>query len=81
MSDTSWFEPKKHGTGAVPCHWKGLVLLLEFMLLAPSGAVIISFSLDQTWGTMVWAFIYAFALTGAFLWVARKKCSGPGRWR
>jgi len=55
MADEYWFEPKKHGFGTAPSHWKGLVFLFGFMSLVPGGAVIITFGLGQTWVATFWA--------------------------
>ncbi|MCH9807034.1 MAG: hypothetical protein K0U74_04820 [Alphaproteobacteria bacterium] len=86
MSETKqqfWFKPKRHGYGAVPNTWQGVLVTTAFALLVPLISVpwILSLSDEHRFiGMAVWALALLFSVW-KFTEFAKRKTDGEWLWR
>ncbi|MBU1211088.1 MAG: hypothetical protein KJ587_07430 [Alphaproteobacteria bacterium] len=78
-----WFKPKRHGYGAVPTNWKGVLATSAFAILLPLVSVPWLLSLSQETrlpGFIVWALAMLYAVWN-FTKFAKRKTDGEWLWR
>lgn len=78
-----WFKPKRHGYGAVPSNWKGVLATTAFAVLVPLVSVIWITSLSEEtrlMGLAIWIFAMGY-LVWRFKKFAERKTDGEWKWR
>ena len=81
--DRYWFVPKPHGYGASPKNWKGWTALAMFAAAVFGLSVVLMPATGTAPNPVQFARWLAvmFAVSAAFVWLARRKTDGDWRWR
>ena len=78
-----WFKPKRHGYGAVPSNWKGVLVTTAFAVFLPLVSVVWIMSLTEEtrlFGLVVWILAIGY-LVWRFKNFVERKTDGEWLWR
>ncbi|MXO51644.1 hypothetical protein GRI42_10055 [Erythrobacter gaetbuli] len=77
--DQGWFAPKRYGYGAgLPIAWQGWALLIGYIAIALSVALLIEWDAEIGGAT---GFAIFFVATIALMYIAKAKTRGGWKWR